>query len=137
MSVDVVGPETEPDRPSATVEQEPHGEAEVVRVDVRRSRVGDRFLLVVGALDQADRRIERPQALEVGRRPTEVRLEADARPRLGRAEPLVQRDRRLDIGAAFHVDPQVRPRRGGMLGDPDEVLEAGVGIEVEARAGSA
>ena len=87
---DVVGAEAEPDRPVAAVEQEPDGETDIVRIDAPPARVGDRFLLVVGALDQADGGVERAQALEVGGRPPKVRLEADPRPRLDRAETLVQ-----------------------------------------------
>ena len=135
MSVHVVGPEPEADRPAAAVEEEPDREAEVVRVDAAAVGVGDRRLLVVGALDQADRRVERSKPLDVGRGAVEVRLEADPGPRLDRAQPLVQGDGRLDVRAALHVDPEVGARGGGMLGEPDEVGEADVRVVVEPELG--
>ena len=119
-------------RPSS---RKPDRETDVVRVDLPPVRVGDRLLLVVGALDQADRRVERPQALDVGSRPAQVRLEADARPRLGRPEPLVQVDRGVGVGAALHVDPEVRACGRRVLRDPDQIGEADVGVVVEPELG--
>src|SRR4030065_30188 len=73
--------------------------------------------------------------LAVGGARARVRLETDPRPRLGGPQPLVEGDGRLAVGAALHVEPQVRARRGGVLGDPDEMGEAGLRVEVQAELG--
>ena len=132
---DVVGPESQPDRPPATVEQESHGERGVVRVDLALVAVGDGGGFVVGALDEADGGIEREEAFDVGRRTPEIRLEADAGVRLGRAQPLVDLDRGVRVGAALHVDPQVRVVGRRVRGEPLEMDQAGVGVVIEAELG--
>jgi hypothetical protein len=132
---DIMRPEAQPDRLAAAVEQEPHGQAEVAGIHPPPVAVGDRRRLVVGALDQADRRIERQQPFDVGGRAPEVGLQADAGLRLRSADLLVQVDRGLGVGAALHVDPQVRAGGSRVLGDADDVGEAGRRVEVQAQLG--
>jgi len=71
---DVMRPQAQTDRTAPSVEQESDGQPHVVRVDAPAARVGDRRRLVIGALDQADRGVERSQSLDVGGRPAKVRL---------------------------------------------------------------
>ena len=57
---DVVGAKPETDRAAATVEQKPDRKANIARIHALTTGIGDRGRLVICALHQADRRIERP-----------------------------------------------------------------------------
>jgi hypothetical protein len=129
--VDVVGPEPEADRTPAAVEQETHRQPDEVGIDLPAIPERDRLGLVVGALDEADRRIERAKSRDVRRCAAQVRLETDAGLRLDRANCLVELDRRVRVVAALHVDPEVRTGGGRSLGEADQVVETELAIQVE------
>ena len=102
-----MGAQAESDRAAAAVEEEAHGEAKKIRIDAATVPVRDRLWLVVGTLHEPDRRVQRTEALDVIGGPSQVGLQADAGPRVGRPQPFVEGDRRLDVVAPLHVDPQV------------------------------
>ena len=106
-----------------------------LEIDAALVAIGDRLGFVVGALHQADGGIERKEPSDVGGGATQVGLQADPGLRGHGPEPLVEDDRLLRVGAALHVDPQVRPGLGGVVRQGDEVGEAGVRIVVEAQLG--
>ncbi len=100
-------------------------ELDVLPVDVRFVGIGDRLGLEARALHDAQVGCERQQALEVVRRPVQVRLEHGPDRVMARvAEALVDAQRHLDVLRLLHVDAEERPER---LGTGDEPLDVGVG----------
>ena len=73
------------------------------------------------------------QRLDVLRRSIEVRLERDADARGLRARALEQRDRRIDVRRALHVDPEEVLVLLGARHEPVEVPLAQRRIEIEAE----
>ena len=63
----------------------------------------------------------------------EVRLEAQAGPRRTLADAAEQRQRRIDVLAALHVDPDHVAARLGAIDEGLQVCRAGVGAEVESE----
>ncbi len=55
---DVVGAQAEPDGLAPPVQQEAHGETQVAGIDLALVAIGDGLGLVIGALDQADGRVQ-------------------------------------------------------------------------------
>ena len=126
--------QTEAHRPTgARALEERDRQRDEVRVDVLLLLVGDGGRLGVGALDEADLRVEREQPLDVGRRSMEVRLEAQPGVRVGLLEALVERDRPLGVVAALHVDPQCPALGAGLVREPAGVGERAFDIEVVAE----
>ena len=115
------------------VGQQAAGERVEVLVDVGLLRIGDRRLLEIGAFDEADGGSQRKQRLDVLRRPIEVRLERDSDPMRSGARSREQVDRRIDVGRAFHVDPDEAVALGRAIDQPLQVLEAQFLVQIEAE----
>ena len=111
--------------------REDHGQGQEVRVDLGRRSIADRAGLVIGALDEADGRPMREEALDVGCSASQVRLQRDADVVVLRHEGLGEVHRGLGVGRALHVDPEPGAAGRAPLGEGVAALEAGLEVQVE------
>src|SRR5712691_11295108 len=115
--------------------EQPPGEHGVGGVHIALSRQRHVRRLVVGALYQSDGGREREQGLQVGRRAAQVGLQTYADPLMGGADGLEQLQGWVHIAGLLHIDPQKRPGGGRPRRQRQQVLEARLGIQVEAQVG--
>ena len=98
----------------------------------RKAIVG---VLVVGALDQADGRLERQQGVDIGRGAAQVGLQADADVRVPLLEGPIQVEGGIGVGAPLHVEPQQAVALRGVVGQAGEQAHGRVAIEIQAQLG--
>ena len=120
------------DRREATGRERALDQARVGGVDVALLRVRDLLGLEVGALDEAQVRLEGEQLLEVGRRAVEVRLEdgADVVVALLAQRP-EHAQRRVDERRLLHVEPDEVADAGGVRDELADVRARELLVEAE------
>src|SRR5207245_2584191 len=106
-----------------------------IEVDVALSRNRSIRRLRVCALDESDRGFEGQHPVNVRGGAIEVRLQAHADRGVARVDAVVQVERAVRVRAALHVDPQEALGFGGRIGQPAQVGEGRLGVDVEADLG--
>ena len=122
------------DRGEASGRERALDQPRVGRVDVLLLGVRDRLRLEVGALDEAEVRLELEQRLEIGRRAVEVGLQhrADVLVAL-LAEAAVDAQRRVDVERLLHVEPDEVAAGGGVRDELADVRARELLVEGEAE----
>src|SRR5439155_10933487 len=117
---------------SRFVPQQLLGQRKVVLIDILLTRESHLRRLVVGALDEANRSSEWNQGCQVLSCAEEVCLQTDANIRVCQLGATIQCQRRIDVVACLHVNPD-DTSRSRVFDDPRKILVAELWVEVQTK----